>query len=185
MSQDLSVAGPGSPISVKKFRDTLAPDQDRNFMVLLDQEGVGFEHDDKSMVYITTEECAIQATYYVKSVFNGKAIPLYLYRYMAYMFLNQELISQDKLRKQFEDGTIKEDSPGYILIRNLITYCEKNVEAKQLIGLIQLFAGSLNQARKEKKPIKIFLEHPDSYLHPQRTARLMSMFHKIQDEYNP
>ena len=186
MLNDLSVAGPGSPVSLEKFRKTLDPGQPKDFMVLIDSEGIGFEHDDKSLSYITTEECSTQALYYSKEVFDGRRIPMYLYRYLAYMFLDQELVKTDlEMAEKFKDGTITEDSPDYIYIRNLITYCEKNVESKQLIGLIQLFAGSLNMAFKEKKPVKIFLEHPDSFMHPRRTARLMSMFHKIQNQYYP
>lgn len=184
MKEDLTIAGPGSPISLKKFRKQRPFAGNKSFAALIDGTGTGIACDDDSILCITTDECSKQTLYYSQEIFDGKRIPMYLYRYMAYMFLDKELVKTDQLMAQeFIDGKIKEDSIDYITIRNLIKYADKNKEAQQLIGLIQLFSGTLNAAKKDGKPVSIYLEHPDSFLHPIKTARLMSMLNKIKDEY--
>lgn len=181
-TEDLSIAGPGSPISLKKFLIT-APIP-KPLSVLVDGTGSGIAHDDENTIYITPQECSQQAIYYVENKFNGKSVPAYLYRYLAYMFLDQELISSDiECGLQFKEGKITEESPDYIQIRNLITYVKSNPEAQQVIGLIQLISGILNISRKENKGVRLYIQNPETSLHPKRCSRFISMLVKIRKEY--
>ena len=185
MSKDMSVDGPGSPISIKKFlaSDRYSPSE--HPCVLIDNSSSGFVHDDPNTMYMTTEDIQHQANWYRKNSFNGKQVPAYLYRYLHYMYLDGDMkykTNQD-LADAFNKKEITEESPEYKQIVNLIKYCDSNTEAAQLIGFITLFAGTLNQAKKENKPIRLFLKNPDNNLHPQRSARWMSMFYKLKKEY--
>lgn len=182
MNQDLTIAGPGSPISLQKFRETLT--EEKSFMVLIDGAGSGIAHDSADVLYITPEECSKQAIYYSKEVFNGVNIPAYLYRYMSYMFLDKELIESDQLLvKEFIEGRLTADSQDYKHILNLIKYTESNPESQQIIGLIQIISGALNMARKQNAGITIYLDRPETALHPKKQSRFMSMLMKLREEY--
>lgn len=58
-----------------------------------------------------------------------------------------------------------------------------NRAARQMIGMIQLVAGVLNTARKQGKGVRLFIELPETYLHPEQQAHLMSTLQQIMDDY--
>lgn len=180
---DLSVDGPGSPVSLSKF---LAQEQSpRPLVVLVDGTGLGIAKDSEECLYITPEECAMQTAHFVKERFNGRQIPAYLYRYLTYMFIDDSkwYASDKELMEDFNKGIITEESENYKYVLGLIKWSGANKEASQVIGLIQLIGGSLSMARKEKSGIKLYLEHPETSLHPKRCSRFMSMLDKIRKEY--
>jgi hypothetical protein len=183
---DLSVAGPGTPISLKKFRELKRKEgeQEKPLTIMVDGTGNGIWKDDPELFYITPQECSDQAISFLKNHFDGKRVPAYLYRYLSYMFLDEEFIKNDKLLlDKFLDGTITQQSDSYIYIKNLITYCEANPEARQVIGLIQLISGCLRLAKINNTQLSIYLEHPECSLHPKRCSRAMSLIHHLFEEY--
>lgn len=181
--EDLSVDGPGSPVSIKKFNGTRIASDREGLTVLID-DGIGFAFDDPEFTYITPEECAKQAVHYVKAGFNEDGLPAYLYRYISYMF---GLNTQFKTNQEYVDAVRKKeftkDNPDFKEAVNKVKYCENNTEAKQIIGFVQLFAGCLNMCKKEGKPAKLFLHEPDSFLHPKRSAKFMSLIKMIEEDY--
>jgi len=184
MSNDLSVNGPGSPVSFKKF---LLQTQDklRELTVLIDGTGSGIAHDDEGTFYIRPEDCSEQAIYYSKNGFDGIRISAYLYRYLGYMMIDgmKEYKSDQELAEDFENGTITKESDDYKYLCNLITYCSQNPETQQVIGLIQLIGGSLNIARKAKSGLRLYIDRPETALHPKRQSKFMSLFMKLKAEY--
>jgi len=180
---DLSVAGPGSPVSLKKF--LLRHQTAKPMTVLLDQTGTGIAHDDEGTIYITPEECSTQALYYSEHMFNGVNVPAYLYRYITYMMMEgeKEYMNDQELAEDFKNGTITAESDSYKQVVNLIKYCKDNPEMQQVMGLIQLIGGSLNIARKADAGIRLYLDRPETSMHPKRQARFMSCLMKLQKEY--
>lgn len=177
---DLSVAGPGSPVSLQKFLDT--HEVAKPFSVLIDGTGGGIAKDAAEVIYITPKDCSEQAIYFSKNVFDGR-IPDYLYRYLAFMMLDREYQTQYELVADMNAGKVTTESEDYKHIQNLIKYCDSNPEAQQVIGLIQLIAGIFNMAKKAKAGIRVYLEHPETALHPKRQARFVSMFMHLKEEY--
>lgn len=180
---DLSIAGPGSPISIKKF--IASKNFSKDICVLIDNAHIGFANDDPDTMMMTTDDIQAQAKWYREESFNGKQVPAYLYRYLHYMYIDGSMKykTNNSLADAFKAGEITAESPDYKQIVNLIKYSDNNIEAAQLIGFIMLFAGSINQAKKEGKYIRLFLKNPDNNLHPQMAARWMSLFNKINQEY--
>lgn len=184
MSNDLSVNGPGSPVSFKKF---LLQTQDklRELTVLIDGTGSGIAHDDEGTLYIRPEDCSKQAIYYSKNGFDGVRIPAYLYRHLGYMMIDgmKEYKTDQELVEDFENGKITKESDDYKYLCNLITYCEQNPEVQQVIGLIQLISGSLNIARKAKSGLRLYIDRPETALHPERQVKAMNLLMKLKEEY--
>jgi len=181
--EDLSIDGPGSPISLKKFLENNG--SAKPFTLLVDGTGFGIAKDDEECIYITPEGCSQQAFYYKEKKFDNRTIPAYLYRYLSYMFIDDAkwYESDQELVEDFNKGLITENSDNYKTVLSLIKWCEQNKESAQVIGLIQLIGGSLNIARKEGCGIKLYIEHPETSLHPKRQAKFVSMLTKIQEEY--
>lgn len=181
---DLSVAGPGSPVSLKKFIAS-SPGLPE-LTVLIDGTGMGIAKDEEGMVYITPDECKTQTLHYVKNIFNGRNVPGYLFRYINYMMKDDRDMrypTDDKVMEGFLSGSLTEQHEDYVFVKNFITYAEHNTEALQLIGFVQLVGGTLNMARKMQSGVRMYLEQPETGLHPKREARLMSLFHKLTEEY--
>ena len=183
--EDLSVNGPGSPVSLQRvlFEHPISP-----ITFLIDGTGSGIAHDAKDVLYITPEECTKQALYFTQELFDGARIPGYLYRYLSFLMLEEdgntmEYPDDQVLQKAFESGKITKESEDYKFICNFITYCKDNPEAQQLIGLIQLISGSLNVAKKQNAGIKLYLDRPETALHPKRQARFMSALMEMRREY--
>jgi hypothetical protein len=185
MSHDMSIDGPGSPISIKKFLASDRYNPSDHPCVLIDNSSIGFAHDDPNTIYMTTEDIQHQANWYRQNVFDGKLVPAYLYRYLHFMYIDGDMKykTNGDLVAAFNNKEITADSPDFKQIINLIKYCDSNTEAAQLIGFITLFAGTIQDAKKHNKPIRLFLKSPDNNLHPQRAVRWMSMFYKLKKEY--
>jgi len=183
-SSDLSINGPGSPVSIKKFNDSRPKEEDRSRMPVLIDDGIGIAHDDPDYTYITPEECSAQAVYFLKNGFNPDGLPAYLYRYLAYVFQkDKQFDTNQEYADAMNNGTLDKNSDEYKEIINKVKYLESNQEAKHIIGFIQLFAGCLNQAKKMNKPAKLFIQEPETNLHPKRAAMLMSLIEMIKKEY--
>jgi hypothetical protein len=179
--KDISIDGPGSPISLKKVMEQVEP---KPFTLFVDGSGCGIAQDDESLIYITPSECSSQALYYSKSVFDGKRIPAYLYRYLGFMFgIGKDYQTDEELVKDFTDGTLTEESPDYKQILNLIKYCEYNDEAKQVIGLIQLVGGALNMAKKLMIGVKLYIDKPETSLHPNKQSKIPTLLIRLRDRY--
>jgi hypothetical protein len=182
---DIQVDGPYSPISLEKLKKVVH--LDKEFSVLLDQSGLGFAHDDPNILYMTIQERKEQAVWWMKNNFDGRRIPAWLYRYLHYMFNDGDFKYKDHLDVVacMQEGKIKEDDEEYQRILALIKHCETNVEAAQIIGFVMLMVGTLNQCRKDGIPPKIFIEQPETSLHPKRTAKWMSLFYDFKDKWGP
>ncbi len=180
--EDISLAGPGSPVSLKKFLAThpvIKP-----FTLLVDGSGLGIAKDDEGTVYITPQDCKDQALYYCKNVFDGVHVPAYLFRYLNYMmFDDEQWTSDNQVAEAFVSKQLTDKSEEYTRVCTLLKFAEYNPEALQVIGLIQLIGGILNTARKQKSGVRLYLEHPETSLHPKRQSRFVSLFHKLFKEY--
>jgi predicted ATP-dependent endonuclease of OLD family len=91
--------------------------------------------------------------------------------------------SNQQVLDKFASGEITAETPAYKKICNLITYCKSNAESRQLIGLCILLAGALNLARKENRFPRIFIEHPETHLHPKMECKLMTLLEQIKKDY--
>lgn len=183
--QDLSIDGPGSPISIKKFNNSkeIKYRDDKDLLILID-DGNGIAHDDPEFNYITPEECSKQAIFFLKNSFNPDGLPAYLYRYLSYMYQkDKQFATNQEYADTMINGSLDKESNDYKEIINKVKYLENNRESQQIIGFIQLFAGCLNQAKKSDKQIKLFIQEPETNLHPKRCAMLMSLIKMIQEEY--
>lgn len=179
--KDISIDGPGSPISIKKVMKQVEP---KPITLFVDGSGCGLAKDDDTLIYITPEECAFQALYYSKHLFDGKRVPAYLYRYLAYMFeLGKKYETDEELAEDFKNGVITSESPDYKQIVNLIKYCEHNDEAKQIIGLIQLVAGALNMAKKQMMGVKLYIDKPETSLHPNKQSKIPTLLIELKERY--
>lgn len=151
----------GAPISLKKVSDHLTATADTknksNTYVLVNNMGIGYVNDDPHMANITIREREIQADYFLSL---NLPMPTYLRPYLEYMYEDD---GQD--------------------IDALYKYASSNDELKQIIGLIQLFGGSLNMARKAKKGVKLYVEEPETRMHPKRERRVMGLLEKIKKDY--
>lgn len=181
LKKDISVDGPFSPISLKKVLAEIEP---KPITIFVDGSGCGIAQDDDSLIYITPSECSSQALYYSKTLFDGKRIPAYLYRYLGFMFsIGKDYQTDEELVEDFSSGVITEESVDYKQILNLIKYCEHNDEAKQVIGLIQLIGGALNIARKQQKGIRLYIDKPETSLHPNKQSKIPTLLMRLKDRY--
>lgn len=180
---DLQVDGPYSPMSLEKVRKQII--DNKEFSLLLDQSGMGFALDDPSLLYMTAEERLRQAHWWLDNKFDGRRIPAWLYRYLHYMYNDGDFKYKDHLDVAacMQEGKITEDCEEYKQILGLIKYCKTNTEAAHLIGFIILFVGTLHQAVKEGVHIGLFIETPETALHPQRQAKWMCLFYDIKQKW--
>lgn len=184
---DFLVDGPGSPISIKKASKLIPPSNE--FTVFVDNSQSGFALDDETLVTITVEERKAQAEWWVKYVFNqlpNKDIPGFLFRYLDYLFVSEELkYKNDKeYREAIAEGKFNiETDESFAKVHNLIKYSASNKGVQQAMGLIQLFAGALAGAKKANKSIRIYIEEPETHFHPKQEARIMSVMYKLKDEF--
>lgn len=181
--EDLQVDGPYSPLSLAKLSTKLHDGTE--FKVLLDQSGLGFAHDDPSMLYMTIQARLEQAYWWVDNKFDGRRVFPWMYRYLHYMFIDGSFKYKDDVDviACMQEGKITEDMDEYKHIISLVKYCKTNVEAAQIIGCIQLLVMTFKQCTKDGVPVSIFIEQPETSLHPKREAKWMSMFYDIKKNY--
>ena len=186
-TRDLTVNGPGSPYSLDKVMKEISKNETLNELsVLIENEGRGIMQDSPEMLEITIQGRIEQAAYF-REQYTGK-IPSHLYRYLHYAFdsaYEMKYPNDESLKKAFESGELSSSSEEYITIDNMIRYSEFNLEAAHLIGFILGFAGIMNLMRKMNKTGRIYIELPETCLHPKRQARFITMFHNIRNEYGP
>lgn len=179
--EDLSVDGPGSPVSLKKFVNA-NPDV-KPLTLLVDGSGLGIAKDHEDFIYITPEECSKQAIYYKNEKFTG-GIPAYLFRYLSQFFRQEHTFETDlEVVEYFRMGILTEEHEQVKFIRSLIKYCDINAEAAQAIGLIQLVGGYCSMAKKHNTGIRLYIERPETALHPSRQSEVASFLVKIMKEY--
>ena len=53
------------------------------------------------------------------------------------------------------------------------------------VGLIQVIEGSLSAASKKGVGVRLFLQEPETHLHPKRQSRIMSVIGRISKKYYP
>lgn len=74
-------------------------------------------------------------------------------------------------------GGIKAEDSDYKFLHNKFTYGEHDSEFLQLLGLIQLVSGTV------KRGGKIFIDYPETFLHPKRERIVMCMLEEIKYDY--
>ena len=92
--------------------------------------------------------------------------------------------SDHSLAKECRAGRLTKDSEEYITLLNYIKWSNSNPEVMHLIGLIQLLSGTLNIAKKQNQRISIFLDYPETNLHPKRERKLMTLIEKKDGSTN-
>lgn len=171
--EDLNVDGPYSPISLDKVSKLLSKDVSKGCIkVLLEQDGSGFENDCPDMASITIKDRADQAEYLAGWIAKGGKIPDYLYKYLAYFF---EYIQS----KDLDDENLKIESKWIEEFNTKIKYWKSNAEVAQLTGLIILFYEALNFEKEFGKLPKLWIEHPETSLHPKRERCVMLVLNHI------
>jgi hypothetical protein len=186
MSQDLSVAGPGSPVSLKKFI-ALYPEvtkQSEKSPVLLVSD-IPIAKDDPNTLYVTVEECKNQALWFLENVFDGIRIPYYTIHHLLYMYEEgnegyKTYADNESIKCIIITKELNADHPHYKFVLNKFKYGKDDPEFLQILGLLQLVGGVLKQGG-----VRIFVEHPETHLHPKRECRIMVMLNKLREEYQP
>lgn len=187
---DLTINGPDSPISLQKFIDSPGFNpRDRRLTVLLDQTGDGI-FNDATPINITADECKDHALHLFYKVFEPtKKVPAYLLRHIDYMF---DVVTTHKenysygFKSQQEALTYVNNDPENDLYKfcfNKLNNVKFNAEFQQVLGLIGLIAGSLNQARKNGSSIRVYIEHPETHLHPKKQAKFMTLLNELSLEF--
>jgi hypothetical protein len=170
--------------------DKEKPNSDpKNFLtVLIDQTGTGFIQDEPTLVQVMIQDRIEQAHYYRDHIFNGKQPSAYLYRYIHWVMLDDcakppKYSTDQSILDANMRGELTAESEEFKLILNYINYCKHNPEIAHLIGLVQLVGGSLKAAAKQKNKLRIFIEHPETGMHPKRERLLVSLLHRLRDQY--
>lgn len=145
----------GAPISLKKVSDYVGPNKE--LTVLVDNSSSGFVNDDPTLANVGIQDREDQAMYFL-----GLNLPMppYLRKYLEYMY--------------------EDDKPD---LDAMYKYAKTNKELKQIIGFIQLVGGSLNMARKQSKNVRIYIEEPETRLHPKRERRVMMLLDMLKKDY--
>ena len=149
----------GAPISLDKVSKLIEKTgkAKSNLYVLLDNGGSGFVNDSPDLLNVTIEERENQAMYFLSL---NLPLPPYLKKYLEYMYEDD---------KQDIDAMYK--------------YAKTNAELKQIIGIIQLVGGSLNAAKKQNKSVRLYIEEPETRMHPKRERRVISLLEKLKKDY--
>jgi hypothetical protein len=117
---------------------------------------------------ITAQDCSEQAAYFRDTFFPDR-IPEYVLEYMNGLF--------------YYDKKIPTEEP-LEAIMGMIEYCKTNKEASQCIGLIILLHDSLVLAKHYNKWPTLYIEYPETNLHPKREAAVMSMIYDIFKKFD-
>ena len=146
----------GAPISLKKVSENL---ETKPYTILVDGSGSGFVNDDPSLLNVTIAEREIQAMYFLNL---GLSMPAYLKKYLMMLYKDDE--------KRIDE---------------LYPFAVTNDEMKQCIGMIQLVAGILSAAKKANKGVRLYIEKPETHLHPAKQSAMMSVLVALGKEYGP
>jgi len=186
--QDLSVNGPGSPVSLTKLMKTIPPDREGP-TVLIDN-GIGIVKDEPSVTVITPDDCKMQALHFLNTVFKPlQKLPYYAIRHLTALYElpggeydyshtgKAKYPDNESVKMAVMSGAIKDTDADYKFLFNKFTYGEHDPEFLQLLGLIQLVSGSV------KRGGKIFIDYPETFLHPKRERIVMTMMEEIKRDY--
>ena len=188
--QDLTVAGDGSPISLKKVIELDMFDSNNAVSVLLDQSNSGFFTRDAPVQAIKFEDAKMNAEYFLKEHFHkrGKLLPPYLYRHLIFMYYpeHEDIVYPfDKYRLSNLIDFLKTPE-GKALdaeIKKKIEFMEYNNEWLHLVGMIICLHGCLYVAKQEGVSARLYLEHPEAYMHPKQERKFMSMLNDMYLEH--
>jgi len=193
-SADLSIAGPGSPISMQKFTDYLDAEtpieRQPELIVMLNQSGQGLLQDNDSIVQVMIADRVMQAHYWRDEFWNGKQISAYLYRYVYYMLEEDEYdIAKHKYPNNqaivdaLTSGALTETSDEFVRMKGYFEWLKSNNEVTHIVGLVQLVGGSLRAAAKKQSYLRIFIEEPETGMHPKRERKLVTLIKMLGDDY--
>lgn len=73
------------------------------------------------------------------------------------------------------------------MIHNWVLACPaaSNAGLMQAIGMIQLMAGALNMAKKAGKGIRLYVENPETHMHPEQQCNLADLLVTLLKDYGP
>lgn len=180
--EDLQLDGEGSPISIKKVMRNITINKD--VTVLVDNSHQGYELDDESYMYITIKQREEATEYYIDNKFNEKQISEWMYRYIYYMLYGEvKYNTKEDLVAEFNSGKLTLQSEEFQKISKFIKYSKTNLSSKHIVGLILNLAGILSMCKKKGVPPRVFIELPETGLHPQMQAKLMSLINIIRKDY--
>lgn len=147
-------------ISLKKF--LIHHPLNRPLTLLVDGSGNGIAKDEENIFYITSEMCQTQADYnlFTKGkVWNG------VEKYMKMFF-----------KKEVEDGTFDYEKK--------LSAAKHSPELKQIIGMITILGSVMNMGNKAGgKRVPIYIEHPETHLHPSRQSAFVTFFFEITKDF--
>lgn len=147
----------GAPVSLRKFIEAGHTIAPLTLIVDGTPTRAGIAPDDPDTFNILTADREQQAQYFLSL---NLPMPDYLRKYLALVYPKADL---DALYKN----------------------ARTNIGARQVIGMIQLIAGALHMAKKAGKGVRLYIEHPETHLHPEQQAGLASMFIALQKDYDP
>lgn len=187
---DLSVDGPGSPASLKKFlawEEKNNPGTSGQLKVIIDH-GAGIVKDDPDTVVITPEDCKKQAEYFLDNIFSKTpGLPYYAIRHIGAMYAldgydyfskTRKYLDNESVKMAIMTNSIKKEDEDVKFFLNKFKYGKSDSEFMQILGLIQLLSGAFKKGCR-----RIFVDYPETYLHPKRERILVCMFEAIKKEY--
>ena len=151
-------------ISLDKVTKQFSATKPWNILVNGTEMGI---RNDANIIEINPTETIVQAEYFLKNIWpdikkQHNRLPRYLSKYLHIIY---------------RDVTDEKD------MMDRLDYADDSRELKHVIGLIQLFTGTLSMAKKEKKGCRIYIVEPETHCHPKVQSALMSMLNQISDDY--
>ena len=131
--------------------------------ILIDGSGEGIQKDVPGVFVVDTKMCSMQAYYFSDRIFpKTKKLPKYL--------MDDVLL--------FYPNCTEENC------KEMIKTCRDNAEFSQILGLITVSHGVLSIVRKENKGVKLYFEHPECHMHPNRQSKLADWVLSLHSKYN-
>src|SRR5436190_2224706 len=120
-SEDLSIDGPGSPVSLKKFIESSIR---KNDLTILVENDNGIALDDPHTLYMTPQDRFEQTSYFLQHHFDGKTIPAYLFRYLRYMYISDDdkYKSNQDVEAALKSNELNNENHEFKTVLNLIKY---------------------------------------------------------------
>lgn len=194
---------PYAPISLEKCLKTDAfkipedveKDDKLLVRVLINNSGNGFQADDPNTINVMIEDRVMQAKYFIEEVYPKlERVPAYLYRYIHWMMEIEPGHKYDEFKyptdndyiQALNSGVLTKDDDEYQQIDAFIRYGVNNSEAIHLIGILQLVGGTIKQfARDTGGCPRFYIEYPETGFHPKRERMIMTLIHKLAEDYGP
>ena len=152
------------PYSLKKFLAD-PKTQIKPITILVDGTGLGIAKDDPNVFVVTSEECIIQCDFFRQYCIDHNAIflPKYLKENLMLFY-----------PKQADDDQF---------FMELLLNTPNNPEARQIIGMTMLVQGALSMAKSQHKGLRIYLEHPEVHMHPNKQSIIADWIIKMYNKY--